>query len=455
LASAIFARPAVATTIEFVGMTWNVKQGGPAGPGPNYWSDSSQSVWVDGQGQLHLQIRKIGNTWYSAEVSTQASLGHGAYLFQIASDVDTFDRNVIVGLFTYLNDNNEIDIEFARWGSAAGTAGQYVTQPAGPGNIEHFDISAAGVASTHDFTWGPESIVFRSYQGFHDQLPASPGERIHDWTYTGADVPPESSEKLHLNLWLLQGQAPSDGQAVELVIRDLIFVPDAEPCSTAVPSFAEADAFFACENGPGGVIDPNCACADRNGDQSVDVVDFALLQAAFVAPGPGAVLFDFESGSQGWFSFGGGTVSSGLLPSGGSGGAGPQGRFHLADFSDAAMTWGMGDVSAAGQDMSAYTAMSIDARLRSPVPQDPFVGTPQMEFMLASGESEWAAPFLLTDSYQTFTANFANLAPQGTATQPITPAQLSDPALQIKLVMRKNANAGQASLDYDQIMGIP
>jgi len=30
------------------------------------------------------------------------------------------DPRIVVGFFTYLDDSHELDIEFARWGSAAG-----------------------------------------------------------------------------------------------------------------------------------------------------------------------------------------------------------------------------------------------------------------------------------------------------------------------------------------------
>ena len=34
------------TTIQFAGINWNIRSG-TGGPGPNNWSNSSNSVWVD------------------------------------------------------------------------------------------------------------------------------------------------------------------------------------------------------------------------------------------------------------------------------------------------------------------------------------------------------------------------------------------------------------------------
>lgn len=492
-----------ARTIEFAGLTWDVKVGSGLGPGPNNWSDSTSSVWVDAQGQLHLKIRKVGSTWYCAEVTTQQSFGYQTYLFKVGTDVNQLDKNVILGLFTYLDDPNanEIDIEFSRWGNAASVAGQYVTQPAVSGNINRFDVSTAGTASTHSFTWQAGSIFFQSYQGYHDTLPAAAGLKIHDWTYTGVNIPAESSEKLHLNLWLMAGNAPSDGQPVEVIINgvrilevgvecetdadcdDGVFCNGVETCidgqcqSSGNPCTApgqvcnEAAQSCECDNAPVGPPDfepfvgcllgpavtrlPECICSDRDADDDVDLADFAGFQSAYVGEVTRVVRFDFESGSQGWFSFGEGTTGSGLLPTGGSAGAGPQGRYHRADFDAGTMTYGFGDASPIGQDLADYVGMSIDMRLRNYDTSDPFVGTPSVEFMLAIDTQEWAESFTLTDAYQTCTVDFASLVPQGSATQPITAAQLSDANLRFKLIMRKGTNHGQVELDYDEVSVLP
>lgn len=162
------------------------------------------------------------------------------------------------------------------------------------------------------------------------------------------------------------------------------------------------------------------------------------------------VLYDFNSGSQGWNSFGPITTDSGLQATGGVGGT--QGRFHVGNFS--ATGWGMVDVSPV-VNMTAYTGMSVDARLRNVTGYPDFVGTPAMRFMLSIGYAEWATTVNLTSDYQTFPVNFANLVPDGAfATAPITPAQLADPGLQIKLTMGNTDNTGTAELNYDNIVGI-
>jgi hypothetical protein len=70
-------------------------------PGPNHFSDSHGSVWVDEQGALHLKIRKINGVWHSAEVILAESLGYGKYVTWTTSRVDLIDRNAVFGIFTY------------------------------------------------------------------------------------------------------------------------------------------------------------------------------------------------------------------------------------------------------------------------------------------------------------------------------------------------------------------
>ena len=90
-------------TILFSGRTWAVKSssGGKVGPGPNYFSNSPESVWVDGEGFLHMKVRKINGAWNSAEIALTQSLGYGRYVLYTASRIDLLDKNLVLGMFTY------------------------------------------------------------------------------------------------------------------------------------------------------------------------------------------------------------------------------------------------------------------------------------------------------------------------------------------------------------------
>ena len=214
-------------TIEWSGMTWDIKSGNGLGPGPNNWSDSSDSVWVDVDGNLHLTVRKDAGVWYSAEIIAQESLGYGDYEFRASSNTESFDQNVVAGFFTYLNDDNEIDIELARFGDPSNNNAHFTTQPYfTPGNSVGFDLGLNGTFSTHSFNWNADRIEFESLHGHHS-TPPTPANIINQWTYTGSDIPLPSSEKVRINFWLFQGQVPTNGLEHELVINSFQFTPAA------------------------------------------------------------------------------------------------------------------------------------------------------------------------------------------------------------------------------------
>lgn len=213
-----------ADTLQWCGQEWIIKHSKERfGPGPNLWSKSSDSVWVDGQGRLNLKIRKIGETWYSAEVYTLNPLGHGKYVFYLDSRVDNLDPNVVVGLFVHSDDMNEIDIEFSKWGKERKkyTYHQFVLQPRiDDTNLKRTDYWVKNPLSTHGFLWSTESVIFRSFVG-HDT-----NKKPHKyWDYVGSNNPTPSSERAHINLWLFKGRPPINEKETTLVINKFVYVP--------------------------------------------------------------------------------------------------------------------------------------------------------------------------------------------------------------------------------------
>ena len=78
------------------------------------------------------------------------------------------------------------------------------------------------VYSTHAFHWQSSNVQFSSHQGHAPAL----GSEIESWTYSGSDVPPAGAGNARINLWLISGNAPSDGQGVEIAIESFTFVPE-------------------------------------------------------------------------------------------------------------------------------------------------------------------------------------------------------------------------------------
>src|SRR5258706_1930305 len=127
-------KPGYPDRVTWHGLSWQVKTSNAAvGPGPNIFSRAN--VNVDTSGFLHLHIaRDASNRWTTAEVIAPTSYGYGTYTFTVATPLDAFDPNVVLGLFTWSDKapyaHREIDFEAARWGNAADpTNAQFVVQP--------------------------------------------------------------------------------------------------------------------------------------------------------------------------------------------------------------------------------------------------------------------------------------------------------------------------------------
>ncbi|MBD3176235.1 MAG: hypothetical protein GF320_13740 [Armatimonadia bacterium] len=216
--------------LEFSGQTWLVK---PAelvewGPGPNWFSDDDASVWVDEAG-LHLTIREEDGRWLCSEVICQEPLGLGTYRFVTESVADDLPLNAIAGIFTwddYAPDQHfrEIDIELGRWGEPNGDFAQYVVQPWDrPGNRHRFSYEVPELVS-HMIEWTSGAIIWRTWRG--DAPSPTPEPLLHEWAYSGDDLPAEPGRaQLRMNLWLIDGEPPASGRGVEMVVREFDFQP--------------------------------------------------------------------------------------------------------------------------------------------------------------------------------------------------------------------------------------
>jgi hypothetical protein len=226
LVSASFLFGAYSRQIVFSGYIWSVKtSSGRVGPGPNYFSDATDSVWVDTAGRLHMKIRKVKNKWYCSEVILNQNLGYGTYRFYLETQVDAIDRNAVLGLFTWSDapdyNHREIDIEFSRWGVANNQNAQYVVQPYNVAqNIHRFTWPAGANQSMQSFRWQSASVFCQSIKGF--SLPPAPADILQQWTFNSG-IPVPGNENPRINLWLNNGRAPST--ALEVIINRFEFVP--------------------------------------------------------------------------------------------------------------------------------------------------------------------------------------------------------------------------------------
>ncbi len=220
-------------TIQWVGRTWTVRPW-PGGPGPNLWCDTPDCVWVDGNGALHLTIRFIDGQWYASEVVSKDNTNFGEHRFYVDGPIDKLDPNVVLGLFLYSdiddNDIEELDVEFATWGDSDPSAndGWYTTWYQNAIADQYsFDVSLNGTYTTHAIDWQPSQVDFESLHGFYAQPPDA-SYIIAQWSTSNPNaIPlPEDDMSIHINLWLMNGLPPTDGQEVEIIIHDLDAPPE-------------------------------------------------------------------------------------------------------------------------------------------------------------------------------------------------------------------------------------
>ncbi|UJR29199.1 hypothetical protein I4U23_010413 [Adineta vaga] len=214
-------------SIQWAGYQWFLRDDKNSGPGPNNWE--SNNVWVDSDNKLHLKLRhsSITDQWTCAELYTHVKFGFGTYRWFVEGPIDKFDRNVVLGLFTYggIDGTNEIDIEVAKWGRTEPEASNFfytvyphtlgVSQP----NSHGTRISLQGTYTTHQFIWQPYNVIFQSQHGFQH----SPNQNIFSSYQTPisfTSAMPHIDAPLHMNLWAFQGKPPTDGTEVEIIIHD-------------------------------------------------------------------------------------------------------------------------------------------------------------------------------------------------------------------------------------------
>lgn len=93
--------------ILFSGYNWLLKDsaGAKVGPGPNHFSNAHHSAWLDPLGHLHLTIRQQDQKWYCSELILDTPTGYGTYSLIISSDLDSLDKQAVLGMFTYKSDD--------------------------------------------------------------------------------------------------------------------------------------------------------------------------------------------------------------------------------------------------------------------------------------------------------------------------------------------------------------
>lgn len=217
--------------INFGGFFWKVRtsDGGAELPSSGAWSDSSDNVWIDSNGALHLKVTVVNGHRVSAEVDSLTPFSYGTYRWKLKLDPNKLDLYTVLGLYTYgpstrENTPNEIDIEHGKFFSERrdGTASQFVVQPYKPsGHLFRFKVPAASIERIEQVTWTPRSIDFKVLDAANPS-----GTPIAQWTFDkAAEVPVFRLDTLHMNFWSYDRGKPRTPPVNEAVIESFSFTP--------------------------------------------------------------------------------------------------------------------------------------------------------------------------------------------------------------------------------------
>lgn len=240
--------------LTFAGRKWDIKSSNALlGPGPNFFTNHPNDVFVDGNGHLHLTVTERNGNWRCTEVVSQDTMGYGTYIWTIQGDPVNIDENIVLGLFTWDNNtfqeeaNSEVDIEFAKWGDRDEPYTlQYGVQPIafGPYNEERVHKPESNNSnwigiSTHAFTWTDTLITWQSWKG------GAYGQREPDdsWSFDLNNPPkrkfegdnvsnpviipgPGNTTNARMNLWLVNGpDGPNFPIRHEIIIENFEYRP--------------------------------------------------------------------------------------------------------------------------------------------------------------------------------------------------------------------------------------
>jgi len=211
-------------TINWKGYTWNVRHTTTkVGPGINYFNESNVEITSDDK--LEMFIRKYGNVHSCASLSCDTVLGYGVYAWDFSVSLESVvdkDENVVVGLFLYMTDEDEIDIEWARWGDPDDGANNinYVAQPDEDGASIYYHFPAGYTHVRHQFNYQKDIIVWKA-------IDLNTKKVIYEWS-TKKNIPLPEDLPAMMNFWMMQGEYEGLSPALpemSIVIDNFAFNP--------------------------------------------------------------------------------------------------------------------------------------------------------------------------------------------------------------------------------------
>jgi hypothetical protein len=205
----------------------------------------------EGNGYLHVHVRKKGNTYTDAEMYTRNLFNFGTFQSVLqGTNYYKMDPPLVLGLFTYgpnagvgVDGENEIDIEFSNW-DGEGVPNQVADFTVYPstgngtdGQIDHEVDFYASTPNTNTttarFVWSSTSVEFYLMKG---TVPVNQpvSQVFHRWTYDGTNIVhgvkttdpakwiPQQPCPVDINLWNFDGKPK---HTWDIIVQEFDYLP--------------------------------------------------------------------------------------------------------------------------------------------------------------------------------------------------------------------------------------
>jgi hypothetical protein len=211
--------------LEFSGYRWRLRDtpSSRGGANNNY---SSQNIWTDAAGALHLKIAPQGNDWTCAEISLTRSLGYGTYKVTVRDASKLHDADVFT-MFTWDyarpdENNGEMDMEYRHWPGRKENF-QYVVPPhyAGQNAVRAF---MPAMTLIHSMQWEPGLAAFQTVRTAGPSGKVVAGKVVAENTFTSS-VPVHGIESFRMCLYLNRYRKLSSQEGAEVVIDKFEYFP--------------------------------------------------------------------------------------------------------------------------------------------------------------------------------------------------------------------------------------
>lgn len=231
--------------IRFSGITWTATGEDKESSPYDFSVYSTDNIFTDSLGRLHMIIQKKGDVWYGAELTADSSMGYGEYAFYVDSRLDNLDRNVCLN-FAVENSNppemvrgvSQLGIQVCYWGDdASKNALQYVmyttSKKISEVHTPNENFAQSEDKSVHRIVVNPDMVYFGSTNNsgskIFDQLRVTKKDKatrnsdVDEITY----AKPSAKNRFSMSLGLPEANETQGGKPVEIIISKVVFIPSA------------------------------------------------------------------------------------------------------------------------------------------------------------------------------------------------------------------------------------